>query len=99
MTVSYASVPPAPTLRIRDLPDVAGADHFSTPDTTVLYEYDFGDRWEHAVTFETVFPPEPGVKYPRCIAGERRCPPEDIRACLVYAHRLVGHERVALAPA
>ncbi|MCB0193754.1 MAG: DUF433 domain-containing protein [Anaerolineae bacterium] len=24
--------------------------------------------------------------------------PEDIRACLVYAHRLVGHERIELLP-
>ena len=24
--------------------------------------------------------------------------PEDIQACLVYAHRLVGHERVELLP-
>ena len=24
--------------------------------------------------------------------------PEDIQACLVYAHRLVGHERIELMP-
>jgi uncharacterized protein (DUF433 family) len=24
--------------------------------------------------------------------------PEDIQACLVYAHRLVGHERIELLP-
>jgi hypothetical protein len=42
-----------------------------------LYEYDFGDSWEHQILVEQVFPPEQGVTYPRCIAGERACPPED----------------------
>lgn len=25
--------------------------------------------------------------------------PEDIQACLIYAHRLIGHERIELMPA
>ncbi len=43
----------------------------------LIYEYDFGDSWEHELEIETVFEPEPGVHYPRCLAGERACPPED----------------------
>jgi hypothetical protein len=43
----------------------------------LIYEYDFGDSWEHAITFEKKVEPEPKVKYPHCIGGERACPPDD----------------------
>lgn len=42
-----------------------------------LYEYDFGDSWQHRIVVEKVLPPEPGIAYPRCVAGKRACPPED----------------------
>lgn len=32
------------------------------------------------------------------LAGYPWLEPEDIQACLVYAHKLVGHERIELAP-
>lgn len=41
------------------------------------YIYDFGDYWEHEVLVEAISDPEPGVKYPLCVDGERACPPED----------------------
>jgi len=41
------------------------------------YEYDFGDQWMHQLVVEERFPPEQGVKYPICVAGQRACPPED----------------------
>ena len=41
------------------------------------YTYDFGDTWEHLIAFEKSRAPEPKVKYPRCVAGERAGPPED----------------------
>lgn len=43
----------------------------------ILYLYDFGDSWEHVVEFEGEHEKQPG-KYPRCLAGERACPPEDV---------------------
>lgn len=43
-----------------------------------VYEYDFGDGWEHVLLVEKILPPEKGVHYPRCIKGKRACPPEDV---------------------
>ena len=59
-------------------------DERKTPLATVLqregkslkYQYDFGDDWEHEVVLERVLPAK--VSRPICLAGERRCPPEDV---------------------
>ena len=47
------------------------------PGVRLLYEYDYGDSWLHAVLLEAIALAEPGVRYPRCVAGEWKCPPED----------------------
>jgi len=44
---------------------------------SMVYEYDFGDGWQHKIVVEKVQPPEESVQYPRCISGRRACPPED----------------------
>jgi hypothetical protein len=41
-----------------------------------VYEYDFGDGWEHAVTIKKVAAVSKAPR-PRCVAGARACPPED----------------------
>jgi hypothetical protein len=41
------------------------------------YVYDMGDDWRHPVQIEKARPAEAGVRYPRCVDGERACPPED----------------------
>jgi hypothetical protein len=42
-----------------------------------IYEYDFGDGWNHEVEVEKVLAPDAGFKNPVCLAGENACPPED----------------------
>jgi hypothetical protein len=41
------------------------------------YIYDFRANWEHTVEIEQVSPHDDGTHYPRVVAGERACPPED----------------------
>ena len=43
------------------------------------YIYDFGDTWEHEIIIERIIPDkvEDADNYPKCIDGERACPPED----------------------
>lgn len=48
------------------------------PKARMVYEYDFGDGWEHGVVLETVVPAIPERRYPLALAGKRRCPPEDV---------------------
>jgi hypothetical protein len=64
----------------------------------LFYDYDFGDGWEHGLELEKRIPPEPNVKYPVCLAGERACPPEDCGGIwgygeLIEAIRDPKHER------
>ncbi len=50
---------------------------FKEPGDEALYEYDFGDGWQHRIVMEGLFLREKGKKYPNCLGGERACPPED----------------------
>ena len=52
----------------------------------LVYEYDFGDSWEHELEIETALEPEPGVHYPVCLAGARACPLEDCGGFPGYEH-------------
>jgi hypothetical protein len=46
--------------------------------TQFEYVYDLGDYWQHDLLLEGRPQLDPGGAYPRCIAGQRRCPPEDV---------------------
>ncbi|MBN1612671.1 MAG: plasmid pRiA4b ORF-3 family protein [Polyangiaceae bacterium] len=52
-----------------------------------LYEYDFGDSWEHDVKVQRVSSAAERVA-PRCLGGERACPPEDCGGAPGYANLL-----------
>lgn len=43
-----------------------------------IYEYDFGDSWEHTLHVEAILPVQKGAQYPICLEGKCACPPEDI---------------------
>jgi hypothetical protein len=43
-----------------------------------IYEYDFGDSWEHTIHVEVILPIEKGKQYPVCLEGKRACPLEDV---------------------
>jgi hypothetical protein len=53
-----------------------------------IYEYDFGNSWEHEIILEQTTEPEASVEYPRCLEGARACPPEDIGGIWGYAEFL-----------
>jgi hypothetical protein len=53
-----------------------------------IYEYDFGDSWEHELLVEKMLSPEKGVRYPVCIKGRRASPPEDVGGVWGYAEFL-----------
>ena len=50
---------------------------FDKPKTKVIYEYDFGDGWQHDVLLEKILEKDPKQHYPVCLKGELNCPPED----------------------
>jgi hypothetical protein len=55
---------------------------------TFQYAYDFGDGWEHTVTVEAIAEAAPDAVYPRLVAAERACPPEDVGGPWGYAEYL-----------
>jgi len=42
-----------------------------------IYEYDFGDGWEHVIKTVKIGPPMENIDYPVCLKGKFACPPED----------------------
>lgn len=47
------------------------------PGDTFVYQYDFGDSWEHTVTVKSAGSASADVVYPHCADGSGACPPED----------------------
>ena len=51
---------------------------------SIVYEYDYGDSWEHEIMLEKFLKPDDSVKYPICTAGKMKCPPEDVGGVFGY---------------
>jgi hypothetical protein len=66
---------PDPDLSIRNDREVTLRALLTQPGDRLLYEYDFGDSWEHEIVLEAV---EQGGHGPACTDGAGRCPPEDV---------------------
>ena len=62
--------------------------HFIGRGDSARYEYDFGDGWIHEIELLAIEPKQSDITYPRCISGERACPPEDCGSIPGY-YRLV----------
>jgi len=58
----------------------------------LIYEYDFGDGWEHTVEVQKITEPKEGVDYPVCLAGKKACPPEDCGGVWGYYEMLEAVE-------
>ena len=43
----------------------------------LIYTYDPGDSWEHAIVLEKQLPVDPIASYPVCTDGKLACPPDD----------------------
>ena len=60
-------------------------DQIADEGSKFVYEYDFGDSWEHVLLVEKILSPEPGQQYPVCIKGKRARPPEDVGGVWGYS--------------
>lgn len=54
----------------------------------IIYEYDFGDCWEHDIILEKILPLDANTKYPLCLTGKMNCPPEDCGGIWGYSDML-----------
>ncbi|TAJ12850.1 plasmid pRiA4b ORF-3 family protein [Marinilabiliaceae bacterium JC017] len=71
-----------------DCTDVKVSDLLKREKDKIVYEYDFGDSWEHNVILEKVLPVDSAIKYPVCLTGRMSCPPEDCGGIWGYAQML-----------
>jgi len=75
--VSYGTPDPDGELELKSERRVKLGQLVARGKARFRYEYDFGDSWDHEIEVEQILPPEPGVRYPVCLAGKLACPPED----------------------
>ena len=59
-----------------------------TAKNAMIYEYDFGDSWEHKLVLEKILPYNKEQRFPYCMAGKRACPPEDCGGVWGYQEML-----------
>ncbi len=53
-----------------------------------VFEYDFGDRWEHDVVVEDLTRSYFALKFGVCLDGENACPPDDVGGTYGYTEFL-----------
>jgi hypothetical protein len=75
--VLYAEPSPEWEVDVRDERRVRLADIAREEGEAFVYEYDLGDSWRHQVLVEEVIVETGEAHGPRCLGGERACPPED----------------------
>jgi len=50
---------------------------FKNEKDKIIYEYDFGDGWQHDILLEKILVDDGKIKFPVCLKGKMNCPPED----------------------
>jgi hypothetical protein len=63
---------------VRNERDIKLSELLKKPKQKLMYEYDFGDSWEHQILLEKILPRQEGDQIPRCIKAVGHCPPEDV---------------------
>jgi len=71
-----------------DYTNVKVSDLLKKEKDRIIYEYDFGDSWEHDVILEKILSLDKNTKYPVCLTGKMQCPPEDCGGIWGYAEML-----------
>jgi hypothetical protein len=86
------------TMKEVDYTDLTIKDILTKQHERIIYEYDFGDGWQHEIWLEKIVPA--GKKeHPPCLKGSLKCPPEDCggvwgyREMLEELGKLEGTER------
>jgi hypothetical protein len=52
-------------------------DFLKKENSKLVYEYDFGDSWNHEIVVEKILEEEKNIFYPVCTDGKNVCPVED----------------------
>jgi hypothetical protein len=72
-----------------DYQEMKISDLLNNEEERILYEYDFGDGWEHEIILEKILPGEGNeLGKPICLAGKMNCPPEDCGGIRGYSDML-----------
>jgi hypothetical protein len=53
------------------------SEFLKIPKDRIVYEYDFGDSWEHEIIVQKVIEEIELEHLPYCVKGKGKCPPED----------------------
>ncbi|MCD6501167.1 plasmid pRiA4b ORF-3 family protein [bacterium] len=59
-------------------------DYFNSKNRIAEYLYDFGDDWKHDIILEEIIEMNEPGELPKCLDGERACPPEDCGGVFGY---------------
>lgn len=73
---------------VQDEAGVRLGDVLHKEQEAMVYEYDFGDGWEHQILLEKLLPFDDAQALPICVKGKRACPPEDCGGIFGYADLL-----------
>jgi hypothetical protein len=64
------------------------SEFLQKPKDRIVYEYDFGDSWEHEIIVQKVIEEIELEHLPYCIKGKGNCPPEDCGGIWEYSNLL-----------